>query len=54
MFIETEASMKILIDAWLERSEPTLRVWDCEKHGVLLERSGAYLRNLLDQGQTCC
>lgn len=42
--------MTILIDAWLERRDPLVRVWDCDKHEVLLEWRGARLRNLLEQG----
>lgn len=42
--------MTILIDAWLERCEPTLRVWDCDRREVLVEWRGASVRNLLEQG----
>lgn len=42
--------MTILIDAWLERRDPTLRVWDCDSHEVLVEWRGATLRGLLEQG----
>lgn len=42
--------MTILIDAWLERREPSLRVWDCDRHEVLVEWRGASVRNLLEQG----
>ena len=42
--------MTILIDAWLERHDPSLRVWDCDKHEILVEWSGTSLRDLLDQG----
>lgn len=42
--------MTILIDAWLERRDPTLRVWDCDRHEVLVEWRGAKLRCLLEQG----
>ncbi|MDD5391274.1 MAG: hypothetical protein PHD37_18205 [Gallionellaceae bacterium] len=42
--------MTILIDAWLERREPSLRVWDCDAREVLVEWHGANLRSLLEQG----
>lgn len=42
--------MTILIDAWLERRDPRLRVWDCDNHEVLVEWRGANLRWLLEQG----
>lgn len=42
--------MTILIDAWLERRDPALRFWDCDKHEVLAEWSVSSLRNLLEQG----
>lgn len=42
--------MTILIDAWLERRDPTLRVWDCDRHEVVVEWRGTSLSNLLEQG----
>ncbi len=42
--------MTILIDAWLEKRDPTLRIWDCDHREVLVEWRGTSLRNLLEQG----
>lgn len=42
--------MTILIDAWLERSDPALRVWNCDRGEVLVEWRGAGLRHLFEQG----
>ncbi|MBZ0105612.1 MAG: hypothetical protein K8H84_08265 [Sulfuricella denitrificans] len=42
--------MTILIDAWLERCEPILRVWNCDRREVLVEWRGTNLRNMFEQG----
>lgn len=42
--------MTVLIDAWLERREPMLRIWNCDIREVLVEWQGEHLRNLIDQG----
>lgn len=42
--------MTILIDAWLERRDPLLRLWDADNHVVLVEWRGDRLRSLFEAG----
>ena len=42
--------MEYMVDAWLERRDPVLRLIDAKSCATLAEWRGETLRNLLDKG----